>query len=35
MAEQFDEFDDFKPAKVDDGVNDTVKKVRVKKTQIL
>lgn len=27
MAEQFEEFDDFKPAKVDDGVNDTVKKV--------
>lgn len=27
MAEQFDEFDDFKVAKVDDGVNDTVKKV--------
>ena len=27
MAEQYDEFDDFKPAKVDDGVNDTVKKV--------
>ncbi len=27
MAEQFDEFDDFKPAKVDDGVNETVKKV--------
>lgn len=27
MAEQFEEFDDFKPAKVDDGINDTVKKV--------
>ena len=27
MAEQFEEFNDFKPAKVDDGVNDTVKKV--------
>ena len=27
MAEQFEEFDDFKPAKVDDGVNDTIKKV--------
>lgn len=27
MTEQFEEFDDFKPAKVDDGVNDTVKKV--------
>lgn len=27
MAEQFEEFDDFKPAKVDDGVNDTAKKV--------
>ena len=24
---KFDEFNDFKPAKVDDGVNDTVKKV--------
>ena len=27
MAEQLEEFDDFKPAKVDDGVNDSVKKV--------
>lgn len=27
MTEQFEEFDDFKPAKVDDGVNDSVKKV--------
>ena len=27
MAEQFDEYDDFKVATVDDGVNDTVKNV--------
>ena len=27
MAEQFEEFDDFNPVKIDDGVNDTVKKV--------
>lgn len=27
MADQFEEFDDFKPAKVDDGVKDSVKKV--------
>lgn len=30
MAEQFDDFDDFQPVKVDDGVNDSVKKVVAK-----
>ena len=35
MEEQIEEFDDFKPAKVEDGVNESVKKVIEKELSAL